>query len=244
MDSKTEWFLIDTFKHLAKDIGYSNPSEGSSNMIPDISDYWESMELRGDDPQMYNADGSKKDCFSPSPETWEHYALLDSNEAKFVRDSNVKAVRLFLAYHYDENIKKNGDRVKVFQLPAGYTQLITDMQNAMIREISKRHICIECCPSSNVRIGRLDRFENHPIFRFSPINPSDTRYPLAVTVNTDDLGVFSTSLPNEYSLLALALLKKMDPQGNQVYSKQEVYDWISRMIDNGHKYTFINQDKS
>ncbi len=114
----------------------------------------------------------------------------------------------------------------------------------MIKDLARRQICIECCPSSNVRIGRLDKFENHPIFRFSPINPVQTRHPLAVTVNTDDLGVFSTSLPNEYSLLALALLKKTDLEGNTLYSSQEVYDWIGRLIDNGYKYTFINQEET
>lgn len=240
IDTKTEWFLNNTYKHLANELGYSAILDSNGNNIPDITDYWDSLILRGDDPDMYNANATIKDYFSPSPQTWEHYALLDSEQTNFVRESNPRARRIFLAYHSSEEIRKNGEKVKAFPLPPGYAQLITDMQNAMIKEISKRQLCIECCPSSNVRIGRLNRFENHPIFRFSPINPSDTRYPLAVTVNTDDLGVFSTSLPNEYSLLALALLKKKDHNGNHIYSKQEVYDWISRMIDNGYKYTFIH----
>lgn len=71
-----------------------------------------------------------------------------------------------------------------------------------------------------------------------PVRELDSRYPLAVTVNTDDLGIFATSLPNEFSLLALALLKKKDTDGNHVYSSQEVYDWIKRVAENGHKYHF------
>lgn len=241
-DSKTEWFLTNTYKHLANELGYRVTVECDTTSIPDISDYWDSMILRGDDPEMYESPERIKDCFSPSPATWDHYSLLDSEQAIFIRDSNPRAIRLFLQYHSNLTIRKKGEMVRVFSLPSGYPKLITDIQNAMIKEISKRQLCIECCPSSNVRIGRLDRFENHPIFRFSPINPTETRYPLAVTVNTDDLGVFSTSLPNEYSLLALALLKKKDREGNHLFSKQEVYDWIGRIIDNGYKYTFLRYE--
>lgn len=244
IDTKTEWFLTTTFKQLADEIGYSTLDKNNDIEIPDISDYWDSMILRGDDPDMYCGDGNVKDIFSPSQETWDHYALLHSDYAEFVRNTNQRAVKLFLAYHGNESIRWCGEKVKVFKLPLGYSKLITDLQNAMIKDLARRQICIECCPSSNVRIGRLDKFENHPIFRFSPINPVQTRHPLAVTVNTDDLGVFSTSLPNEYSLLALALLKKTDLEGNTLYSSQEVYDWIGRLIDNGYKYTFINQEET
>lgn len=244
MDSKTEWFLTDTYKHLADEIGYSVLTENGHIRIPEISDYWDSMTLRGDDPDMYTADGNVKDVFSPSQETWEHYALLDTDQAKFIRKTNSRAVRLLVGYHDPEMIRPNGEKVRVFSFPLGYSKLITDLQNAMIKDIAKRQLCIECCPSSNVRIGRLDRFENHPILRFLPITPTETKYPLSVTVNTDDLGVFATSLPNEYSLLALAFLKKTDYAGNHIYSSQEVYDWIGRLIDNGHKFTFLTQRHS
>lgn len=239
MDSKTEWFLIDTYKHLADEIGYSVYSDTNGIIIPDISDYWDSMILRGDDPEMYHSTGETKDVFYPSPETWEYYSLLDSEYAKFVRKTNRRAVKLFLAYHDPKHIRIKGEKVKAFVLPLGYVRLIADVQNAMIKDIAKKQLCIECCPSSNVRIGRLDRFENHPIFRFSPIQPSESKYNLSVTVNTDDLGVFSTSLPNEYSLLALAAMKMTDHIGNHIYSSKEVYDWIGNLIDNGRKFTFI-----
>ncbi|MDE5653162.1 MAG: hypothetical protein K2I48_06820, partial [Muribaculaceae bacterium] len=147
-------------------------------------------------------------------------------------------------YHHqiaeNNSLRERGDMVKSFRLPDGYSKLMTALQENMMKEVSKRQLCIECCPSSNVKIGKLERFDTHPIFRFMPLDPTKTRYPLAVTVNTDDLGVFATSLPNEFSLLALALLKMKDQDGNHIYSTQEVYDWIERVIENGHKFTFLN----
>lgn len=236
IDPRTEWFLNDIYLKLVKEIGYSDESgEG----FPDIRDYWDSMALRGDNPEIYRDAKGKAITAKLSPETWDYYATLDNERTNSIRRFNRSAVRLYNDYHSNRTVRKNGELVKAFLLTQGYVRLITGLQNAMMKMISKRQLCIECCPSSNLRIGRLDRFDAHPIFRFMPLRDGETRYPLAVTVNTDDLGVFSTSLPNEYSLLALALLKKKDAKGNSTYSSQEIYDWIERVIDNGHKFTFL-----
>lgn len=240
-----ERFLDKTYKSLCTKIGYADMHNVTS-AIPDIADYWDSMALRGDAPKMYHADGSVENIHGSKPGDWEYYSLLDSDFAKNVRMHNSQAVKLYYIYHHqiakgNNSIRERGDRVKSFRLPDGYSKLITSLQEGMMKEVAKRQLCIECCPSSNVKIGKLERFDSHPIFRFMPLDTTKTRYPLAVTVNTDDLGVFATSLPNEFSLLSLALLKMKDKDGNHIYSTQEVYDWIGRVIENGHKFTFLNQ---
>lgn len=240
VDTRTDWFLNDTYQKLINEIGYSHHTAANGNRdLPDIRDYWDSMYLRGDNPDSYIEKTTESITIRISPDTWDYYARLDCSRVNNIRKYNHKAIILYRDYHSNQTVRERGDKVKAFVLTHGYVKLITDIQNAMMKMISKKQLCIECCPSSNLRIGRLDRFDNHPIFRFMPVNNTDTRYPLAVTVNTDDLGVFSTSLPNEYSLLALALLKKKDAEGNNIYSAQEVYDWIERVIDNSHKFTFI-----
>lgn len=236
-DTKTEWFLEDIYKRLVNEIGYRMEYEE----IPDILDYWESMALRGDNPEYYSSGDIREPSFSDA-DSWEFYSLLQNERLHRIRKFNKNARQLYVDYHYDPDIKSKGTLVRVFELPALYHEFITRMQDAMIKDICRRHICIECCPSSNVRIGRLKRFDSHPIVRFMPIDASLSRYPLAVTVNTDDLGVFSTSLPNEFSLLALAMLKKTKADGTHMYSKQEVYDWIERLIENGHKYSFLQDE--
>lgn len=241
IDSNTEWFLTNTYKCLANEVGYIKDEDVESDVynIYDIYDYWDSMALRGDNPDNYEDSGLVNEKIMLSPETWEYYSFVNDIKTQEIRNRNRTACQIYYMYHHDIDIRKKGEKVKAYNIPSGYIDLITAIQDAMIKEISNRQICIECCPSSNVRIGRLERFDAHPIFRFMPIDPNATRYPLAVTVNTDDLGVFSTSLPNEYSLLALALLKKKNPDGSHVYSTQEVYDWIARVIENGHKFTFV-----
>lgn len=235
-DTETDWFLIDTYKRLVNEIGYRRDDEE----IPDISDYWEAMALRGDNPDCYLSSFETYTTEGEDADSWDFYALLKSDRLDRIRKFNWKARQLYIDYHTNTDIKSKGNLVRVFELPPKYHHFITQMQDAMIKFICKCQICIECCPSSNVRIGRLKRFDTHPIIRFMPIDPNETRYQLNVTVNTDDLGVFSTSLPNEYSLLALALMKMHNDDGSHKYSTQEVYDWIERLIHNGHKFSFLN----
>lgn len=75
-----------------------------------------------------------------------------------------------------------------------------------------------------------------PIFRFNNINGN--RHNLLVTINTDDLGIFQTSLDNEFSLIALSALKKKDENGNLLYRNYQVYEWLDRIRENGIKYRF------
>ena len=56
-------------------------------------------------------------------------------------------------------------------------------------------ITIETNPSSNVVIGPIDGYGTHTIHQF--INDG-----IVASINTDDKGIFSTSLHNEYSLYA------------------------------------------
>ena len=77
------------------------------------------------------------------------------------------------------------------------SSIVEQIQNYMMAIIVKKKIAIESNPSSNVKIGPIDGYNFHPCFRFlsNGIN---------VSVNTDDKGIFATSLPNEYSLIANA----------------------------------------
>lgn len=240
MEPSTEEFLLITYRRLMEHIGYERHQSGQI----DIRDYFESMLLRGDNPDCYNATGFKENHYSGKTEDmdiWSNFRLSCRNEdIKNIREYNRTACRLYFDYHFDKKILRKGKLTQSFLVPDGYPELIFKVQEKMIQEVSKRRIGIECCPSSNFRIARLRLFDRHPIFRFLPVEGTDNRYPLSVTVNTDDLGIFATSLPNEYSLLALALLKKRDSAGNHVYSSQQVYDWIERIIKNGHKFHFQN----
>ena len=65
---------------------------------------------------------------------------------------------------------------------------------------------------------------------------------LSVSVNTDDQGVFATSLENEYALLASALENVTDENGNYVYVKSMIYDWIDDVRRMGNDQSFKEQN--
>lgn len=67
-------------------------------------------------------------------------------------------------------------------------------QDAAMAMIAKRKPVIECCPTSNMRIGQLKTPAQHPIGRFLNHN-------LNVTVSTDDPGIFDITLESEEQLL-------------------------------------------
>jgi len=187
-------------------IFYSN-TDYYENRISMI-DYFESMKLRSKLPEESFVDGR-----------------LNSSLWQLYRD-----------YHYDFEARQRKEKVWDFIIYPEYVSFIKELQDKMIADIERKQLVIECCPTSNYKIERLFRYENHPIFRFC--NVKQDGHHLPVTVNTDDLGIFYTSLPREFELLALALLKKKDKVGQSIYTTQEVYEWIERIIRNAHVYRF------
>jgi hypothetical protein len=67
-------------------------------------------------------------------------------------------------------------------------------QDAAIAMVAKNNPIVECCPTSNIRIGNLKNSRHHPLRRFLANN-------LRVVVSTDDPGVFAISLRDEERLL-------------------------------------------
>lgn len=102
--------------------------------------------------------------------------------------------------------------------------------------IYTKGICIETNPTSNLRVGRLDRYDNHPIFRFS--NTSILHRNLKVTVNTDDKGIFETSLERELALLAISQWKQKNKNGRNKWKSTSVYKYIGKLAQNGAHYRF------
>ena len=45
-------------------------------------------------------------------------------------------------------------------------------------------------------------------------------------INTDDQGVFDTSLENEYAIMTIALKKTKDESNQLLYDLEDIYAWI------------------
>ena len=58
------------------------------------------------------------------------------------------------------------------------------------------------------------------------------------SINTDDRGVFHTSLENEYALLASSIENLRDKNGEKLYTPQQVYEWLDRIRVMGNYQVF------
>lgn len=171
----------------------------------------------------------------------------DSEDVLGIRIA-LKTRLLLHAYHYDLSTRKRGQQIDRFSVNPEYIQLIHDMQEAMMEQIMSKGIAIECNPSSNKLIGTFDKYEQHPIFRFNSYNLALPDHPhprvqLPVSVNTDDLGVFDTSLENEYALLYGCLRQRTDSNGSPLLTDDAILAYLDHLRMMGNDMIFPKAEK-
>lgn len=197
--------------------------------------YYLSWLLRGDNPQYYRSSNQPgKHAISSR---WSMYNLNDNPEARKAA-GNKQACSLYEAYHFDPTVREKGTQTVMVKLTDEVVAYIAAIQRMMLTEIEQRHICVECNPTSNLKIGHFDRYNTHPILRMYNDNLTIEEDPhsISVSINTDDKGIFATSLEREYSLLALSLEKE--------YAKDHktpprlIYDWLDRIREFGFEQKF------
>ncbi len=212
MKPELEHKLNDLAKKMYEEIGY----DGVENL--NMKDYYESLFLRSDEENR--DDGA---------DVWSRVAVLDSDRANKAR-TNRKAIKLLLAYTNDEDIIANGEEAITMKMSADYAKFIVEIQHKMIELVNNTKICIECCPSSNLQICQLKRYDCHPAIKYY-LRPDDAHEKLNLAICTDDKGTFSTSLTNEFSLLALAATK--EDGWNKETEKN-----FEKLIEQGRKFRF------
>jgi len=123
-------------------------------------------------------------------------------------DDSSPVERLLRAYLRDESVWRNGRVLETLDLrnlnheaPA-----LSALQTALQRNIGERCLTIEVNPSSNLLIGDLIDFKNHPLWRMKPIDTSGNSSPLSICIGTDNPITFATTLPHEYQLLFDAIV--------------------------------------
>ena len=127
------------------------------------------------------------------------------------------AVRINYDYQLSAEVIARGEVSEVYTYPEGIEEVVSALQQQLQRKIANAGIAIECNPSSNLKIGPFDSYMQHPVFVFR-------RNDLKASINTDDKGIFSTSLYNEYSLIAAAY-------GQSGADEKEVLEFIRQLRD-------------
>ena len=168
---------------------------------------------------------------------WSAYNT-NTNASAVEAAKNKTAVELYGNYHFDKIVRETGASTEQIKLTEAIVKLIGEVQKMMLVNIEKANICIECNPTSNIRIGRFKGYSQHPIVRMFNymLNVDEEPHSISVSINTDDKGIFATSLEREYSLLALSLEKE--------YAKDHknpprlIYDWLDRIRELGFEQKF------
>lgn len=225
------------------------------SLMPSLADHYHAWRLRGDDPELYRCAGTAAGIGALLP-NWIHPAFYrsvfagsalasegESEELLAMYRSDSTLRQLLYAYHFGMAERERGQHIKAYRITREYVSLIQTVQDAMMRRMMKKGIAVECNPSSNKLIGPFDRYDQHPIFRFNhhglPLPEfSQSRIGLRVCVNTDDQGIFDTSLENEYALLFGCLQGRVDEHEIPLISEDACLDYLDHLRRMGNALVF------
>ena len=151
-------------------------------------------------------------------------------------------MQLYYLYHYSDRVKERGKEPVEETLPNYVVHAILLVQEKMKKIISDRGICIETNPTSNVFISIIDDYTEHPISNFydNSICKGENNVQLNISINTDDKSTFSTCLSNEYAYILYYLEHKKDLNGNRIYTRYEIMQWLDDIRKMGNDQSFAN----
>lgn len=214
---------------------------GKDSQKADLHNYYNAWRLRGDDPSLYE-DGQ----FNPGKiENWRQFYLLNElniSESEFRRIPEI--TKLYWQYHFDEHCKVVGKLTTEYTVSKTYANAVAEIQHKMQFDIASKGIAIETNPSSNYHIGTFRNYNRHPILKFynkglvHDEQEIQNCAQIPVSINTDDQGVFGTSLENEYALLASASEAATDDFDEKLYKPADIYEWLDHIRIMGNDQSF------
>ncbi len=210
----------------------------------DINIYYYSWLLRGDDPELYQYRDGEIAYTGVDPVN--PYGVNKERQRSDDIRNIPEVVRLYYMYHYNEEVKLRGQEKKTISLSDKYVEGVMLIQKALCEEIVVRGIGIESNPTSNVKIGTFKSYSEHPIKTFYNLGLTYNEKEIMecpqmnVSINTDDKGIFSTRIENEYALMASALENELLEDGKRHYKRECIYEWLDRIREMGLRQAFGN----
>lgn len=223
-----------------------NQNYFNSNVSTGINEYYDSWKLRGDDPELYRTGE-----FAPplmQLDEWDYYAINRTYPLNYTIRYNPEVAFLYYMYHYDWDVINTGKQMIEVKVKPCIIDTIKKVRKEMQKEIARMGLGIETNPSSNYHIGTFRRYDKHPIVDWYNKglvydNTLIKECPqLQVSINTDDQGVFATYIENEYAYMALALEKSKDNDGEFVYNRTDILQWLDNIRKMGIDQSFNTND--
>ncbi|MCD7882744.1 MAG: hypothetical protein LUI87_03410 [Lachnospiraceae bacterium] len=213
-----------------------------------IRTYYEAWQLRGDNPECYETgvylEPSAIQFSYWGKKSFDGYEINDLYPRMEGKRKIQEVTHLYWAYHYAPMVYEKGKVRKEIHLPECWVEGAEYLQKIMQQKIAKKGISIECNPSSNYMIAGLGSYQEHPIVRWYNNHLEEDQKlqeecpQLSVSINTDDKGDFSTSIENEYALMACALEQEKGADGNPKYKRTKVYEWLDEVRKMGNLQSF------
>lgn len=150
---------------------------------------------------------------------------LENNSCR----GSVLSYYIAYCYFYNSDVRKIGRQIIDIYISKDQVKVISSMQRWVIKKIMTKRICIEVCPSSSILLGTVKNGYCHPIINwFKHFKREYHKTDIQISINTDDQGIFSTSLLSEYSLLVSAFEKEISSKEE----KENLYKWIDDLRKN------------
>lgn len=157
---------------------------------------------------------------------WLH-RLHDPLAADNQRNPRGFAGEILTAWHHAEVYKRAREQVAVKSdfLPV---HIYRKIQDRMLQIACEKHIALEVLPTSNVRISYYHSYAEHHIHRWLD---DKAAYRPIVVMGSDDPGIFSTNIFNEYAHVFISANK----QSNNSYDS---ISKIKELVGNSKSYGF------
>lgn len=205
--------------------------------------YCRAWMLRGDHPDLY-----REGYFRPlrvPVDSWERHRL---NEA-CPQDAGIRYIPecslLYYFYQYSEAVKYAGTEIVNITVGQDYIAAVKAVQRGMQFDIARRGLAVESNPTSNAKISTFREYSRHPmtaLYNQGLVHSAEELRRCAqvcISINTDDSGVFFTSLESEYAIMARALEEVTDESGQPRFYKWEIYEWLDRIRRMGNEQGFV-----
>ena len=211
-----------------------------------IEDYIHAWMLRGDHPELYRSGYFWMDELLP--DNWSRFQM----NGNFPADPSVRFIPecsfLNFSYHYNIPIRQAGVEYITVTVGDDYIRGVEVVQKTLQFDIANRGLSVESNLTSNVKISTVPSYAEHPIVRLYNNglvhDPEKLRScpQIPVSINTDDSGVFFTSLESEYAVIARSLETLQDDDGQSRYYKWEIYNWLERIRQMGIDQSFQSDE--
>lgn len=116
-----------------------------------------------------------------------------------------------------------------------YQRLAQYLRQRVREQVERAEIVLEACPTSNLLIGRFGSYSDLPYLEFNRFGFSDASSDspqVLFSINSDDPGMFQTTVANEYRLLGEAMVRS----GKK---RREVLRWLDEARRMGLASIFI-----